>query len=236
MDGPVARRKKSPYRQRPVFVPLFLAAWKVLVGCLCICLFLVAGKVLVGSLCIPSGGPAIDPATLLIEETDFPPGWKVCESGRSRNPNETYGAEEVVYITFCFPESPAQSEEELRLHSGSRGGEDIYRYCNAGRAARGYDALAFFPREEEWWQVPEELQRMRITATRWRTGCTDQWFRGMMHCEFVGQYDEYVVLYTMTIPVDRPEWMPISEFASIGEKIDRKMTGRTSIETPIPGD
>jgi len=58
----------------------------------------------------------------------------------------------------------------------------------------------------------------------------------MMHCEFVGQYDEYVVLYTMTIPVDRPEWMPISEFASIGEKIDRKMTGRTSIETPIPGD
>ena len=231
MDGPVARRKKSPYRQRPVSVPLFLAAWKVLVGCLCICLFLVAGKVLVGCLCIPSGGPAVDPATLLIEETDFPPGWKVCQSGRYRgNPA---GAEEVVFVSFCFSESSVQSREELYHSARARGGEDIYRYCSEGRARWAWEHNVYvgetFPGADEWWQVPEEVGQIDIRADQWRIGCTDQWFRNEVSCMFRARYGEYLVVFGATMAVKEREVMTISEFVSILEKIDRKMVSSTKM-------
>jgi len=180
----------------------------------------IAGLVLIGCLCT---GPAVDPAALLLEASDLPVEWEVCGGGRTSDP----GAEEAgAFIEFCFSGYELVQTEER-----------IYRYCNAGRAAQEYEHLVTFPNPpfpQEY--VPEALQRLKVTATRWQARCTDRFFLGIVYCGFTAQYDEYVVLFTAPITVDGQVRMTVPQFASIVEKIDRKMAGRASTGTPTPGD
>lgn len=231
MGGHFVRRKKSPYRWRPVSVPLFLAAGKVLAVCLCLFLFLMGGKLLVGCfLCaISPGGPAIDPARLLIEVTDLPPGWTVCESGKylaeRASPNLTEGAEEVAFVAFCFAKPPI-----------ARAGQRIYRYCSEGKAVWEWEHNPYIgkwlPGAEDRWQTPGEVKQIDIRADRWRVGCSDQRFRNEVFCSFSAQYDEYLVSFSATIGVKGQELITVSELVSILEEIDRKMVERNALVTP----
>ncbi len=208
MKHKILRQKEGMNRQ--VYALLLLTIGLGLIGCY---------------LGIPTT-PAMDTATLLLEVTDLPSGWTVRESGRYRNnPNLTEGAEEVVFVSFRFADPEASS------------GESIYRYHSDGRAAweYGHGTFSYWP-GEDWWQVPQELQQIDITANQWRVGCTDRWFSNEMFCSFVAQYGEYLVHFSATIAVDGQEVMTVAEFASILEKIDQKMVNREIPRDPNDSD
>lgn len=176
-------------------------------------------------LCGPSSTRPVDPALLLIETSDFPPGWTVWESGKyDENPNLTEGAEEVAFVSFHFTEPSAWA------------GQHIYRYCGEGRAAWEWEHNVYIgkdlPGPEEWWQIPEELRQIDIRADQWFIGCTDRWFREEMGCEFRARYGEYLVGFGATIAIKGREVMTIAQFASILGRIDRKIVERNALVTP----
>lgn len=187
--------------------------------------------------CGPSSTSPVDPALLLIEASDLPPGWTECKRGKHvESPNLTEGAEEMAFVIFCFAESSIRPGQDVYRYSRIRAGLDVYRYCGEGRAAWEWEHNVYIgkdlPGPEEWWQIPEDMERVDIRADQWRVGCTDRWFHDRTLCCFTARYGEYVVNFSATVAVKGQEVITMPELASILEEIDRKMVERNVLVAP----
>ncbi len=157
-----------------------------------------------------SAGPPIDPAELLLDESDYPPGWSLCDSGKYRNPGSTEGAEEMAFKSFCFAGPQA------------RAGQDIYRFRSERKAARKYRYLEkyFFSGIH---QTPEvSLEGLR--ADQWHFAC--KYYQDVTICKILARYDEYIVFSTAMRIVEGQEVLTLSGFISMIRRIDQKMVER----------
>jgi hypothetical protein len=161
-------------------------------------------------------------ADLLIEAHNMPEHWAVAEYSATTRDEE--GQISGAYISFYYTETAFFV----------RGGEDIYRYGSISRADRHYRRLedsVFTPNIRQTVSVvPEGFTFSSITADQWRFACHESTFSPTPEfgnvrtiCQFLAQYDEFIVYFTITTQVEDEAMTTIDQVQSIIETIDQKM-------------
>lgn len=162
-------------------------------------------------------------ADLLIDVHNMPENWAVAEYSETTRDEE--GQISGAHISFYYTETSFFV----------RGGEHIYRYRSTSRADRHYRRLEdyrFTPNIRQTVSVvPEGFTFSSITAAQWRFGCmyttfspTPEFGNGRTICQFLAQYDEFIVYFTITTQVEDETMITIDQVQAILEAIDKKMS------------
>jgi hypothetical protein len=187
-----------------------------------LCLFLLA--VFISACGVSSPPRDFADADLLIGKSVMPDNWSMLEVSSKWLWNE--GQEGGTYITFYATNTTFLV----------RGGEDIYRFKNASRAAWHYKR---FEREHfnddryyitTPWEVPEGFKFFKSLANQCRFACAgDNFSLGTLTgktatiCIYLAQYEEYLIFFSITIERDGVYYISVEEIAPILEAIDHKM-------------
>lgn len=145
--------------------------------------------------------------TLLVSTTVFPEGWEQIGSGV---PSAAFGIERLG-ITFS-----------TRIHGVAA--YDVYRAVDTRTATVGYrDFMSYFSSNQRntEWGVPSELADYSSVAEQFRIGCSIAYPGGVEHCQFVGRYNVYVVIFHAYMS---SEQMTYQDFERILKDIDSRMT------------
>ena len=111
----------------------------------------------------------------------FPDGWLPQGDARARDATVRFGIEK---IGNCL------------VAPGVVACHDVYRAASAGKARTGYtDFMLDFDylEEETGWSLPPELRYHSQIADQYRLECTAWRSGGYERCQFIAQYDVYLV-------------------------------------------
>jgi hypothetical protein len=156
----------------------------------------------------PPVGPC-DIETLLVNEALLPKGWKEQGPPRSVEATVRFGVEKLG-TSFSTPTRGVAIQ-------------DVYRATDARAAVVGYkDFMSFFSlREEETeWVLPVGLVYRSPVADQSRLGCSTNRSSGVERCQFIGQYDVYLVKFHTYMSSDM---MTYQDLERILRDIDRRM-------------
>jgi len=183
-------------------------------------LVVLSGAILAASCC--GRAPARDFATkdLLIDLSAFPPGWSVTiPQGTAL---EKYGQMEGVDIQF----NAQATSLVVAMHR-------VYRYQNVRDASTWYDRLLDIEFNDNSivsltpWTIPGQLPYQSPLAKMSRFACHDSNVGGQATvCEFMGQYEEYIVIFhTVMTPDDMSpqSYMTFADLEPILVAIDERM-------------
>lgn len=162
----------------------------------------------------------------------MPEGWALSEFAARHDADE--GEENSAYRTFYIPDAPYLIKS----------GEDIYRYEKKGLADWNYKRLqkklmtpTYY--EISSWETPGDFKFISSSAKQWRFACAYSTFspspefgKQSKNCRYLAQYEEYIVLFTITTEVDQATFVSIQEIVSILEKVDTRMASYLSAEHP----
>lgn len=143
---------------------------------------------------------------LLIDESVVPNEWYLSTSG---DPATRFGV-----------------EFQSMIFTSQYGGGiyDIYRERSIRNARDGYRGLVksyFSPRAKfTEWELPPEIMYQSSTADQAQLGCATDIFSKVQHCQFVAQYNVYIVWFD----ADMSEVMTYADFEAVLQEIDRRMT------------
>lgn len=166
-------------------------------------------------------------ADLLIDEVDMPEGWKEAEY-TDNYPYDTEGARNLAYRNFSF-------EPTTYL---VKAGHDVYRYRNPFYARRGYTAyekryMGQRPSDLSPWETPSEFNVTDSVALQWRFACKYSSFAPAPEfgnksriCMFLGQYEEFIIVFSATTEVDSTTFITLKEVSNIITIIDQKMADK----------
>ena len=156
--------------------------------------------------CVPPPAAPCEIETLLIDKSVVPKEWK--QQGPPGDPPDRFGVER---ISILFSTS---------THGG--GMQDIFRAWDKREASRGYyDFMSHFSvREGETeWEIPPEITYRSQVADQSRLGCSTHLPSGVQHCQFIAQYEVYIVRFH----ADMSEVMTYADLERILQDIDRRM-------------
>jgi hypothetical protein len=155
----------------------------------------------------------------------MPSGWTLDRIIQSINDNEGQGSGASAGFSA---ESPPYYARAL---------ESLYRYDSSGKVARHYDRFeqTYFNDDSIYrttpWDVPVGFSFSSSTATKWRFGCAGSNFNigpqdgtTSTICNYLAQYDEFLVFFTVTIQIDDQSFLTTSELVSLVEAIDQKIS------------
>jgi hypothetical protein len=149
---------------------------------------------------------------LPIDTSAFPPG-----------PGWVMGAE-GPFVPASSPLGGSAGDEQIAAIFYGNGGvanEQIYRFESREEAAKEYDRrLTADFRQGAYdtpWIVPSEVSRS-TAADQSFLACSEQ--GGIPMCQFIGQYEEYIVLFTTHMP---PSFMTYTDLEHVLQAIDQQM-------------
>lgn len=160
-------------------------------------------------LCVPPPAAPCAIETLLVSETVFPERWEQQGLPDSRGAPASFGVERIG----------------IGFSTSTRGGavQAVYRAFDTRTAAAGYhDFMSYFSvreRETEW-TLPAELTYHSQIADQFRLGCSTHSASGVQRCQFIGQYNVYLVVFHTYMSSDL---MTYEDFEHILQDIDRRM-------------
>jgi hypothetical protein len=163
-----------------------------------------------GSLaCITNTTPPPAPCsieTLLIDENVVPTAWKFNMAGV---PAKRFGVEfETVYFVSEY----------------GGGIQDVYREWSERAADKAYREMVATNFGERAalaaWTVPSGLTYQSSIANQAQLGCTTDVVRRSRHCQYIGLYGPYVVLFL----ADMSEVMTYADFEFVLQSIDQRMS------------
>lgn len=150
---------------------------------------------------------------LLLDESAFPEGWRAYEW--TFNPRERLPAQQVgrsYYRHKCPYSSVVAGHEAYRFVGGARCADIAYRSR----------IPVWFARMEGWgpWSVPSELRYQSAIADQFQFACRAAQDSSVQACQFVGQYEEYVVVFETFISRD---CMTLGDLGWILVGVDERM-------------
>ena len=153
---------------------------------------------------------------LLIEQSCFPPGWYVVVANAVPSEKRERRAEDAIGI-WLEPSSPDLTGA----------GYEVYRYKSIPAARSAFDK--WVKREFNSssigsltaWEVPSELPYRSSVADRSRLGCHVSGITGTRICQFMGQYDEFMVIFYTGFG---EQHMTYAALEHILQTIDERMT------------
>jgi hypothetical protein len=161
----------------------------------------------------PYPTPAFSVEELLLDESAFPEGWRALTPS---DPDRRIPAEQLgrhLLPSRCHP-----------LMVGAT--HDVYRfYGGASSAAEEYPEELGFWFSRNWgdWGISPELSYGSAVADQYRFGCyLDEEFHNI-HCRGLGQYEEYIVVFSAKLDPDHPECLSYTDLEKILIAIDEKM-------------
>jgi hypothetical protein len=194
-------------RHRSAGIAAFLAVF-LLLALSCVCLQ-VTGRI--GY--VPHPTPAFAIEELLLDESAFPEGWRALTPS---DPDRRIAAEQLgrhLLTEKCHP-----------LMVGAT--HDVYRfYGGASAAAEEYPeqvAFWFSPNLGDW-SVHPELSYESAVADQYRFGCYLHKDFHNRHCRGLGQYEEYIVVFSAKLDPDHPECLSYTDLEKILIAIDEGM-------------
>lgn len=161
---------------------------------------------------------------LLIDVADMPNKWQEAEYS-ANDPYDKEAAENNAFRYFRYTDTPYLA----------KAGEDIYRYKNQSLAARNYQ---WFEREYlepsnydiTSWQTPEGFEFHSAFANRWSFVCAYNTFSPAPEfghkariCQYLAQYQEFIVLFGITIERDDKIFITVNDVRTILVKLDEKI-------------
>jgi hypothetical protein len=147
--------------------------------------------------------------TLLVDEAVFPEGWTQQGIPDSRGAPASFGVERIG-IGFS-----------TRIRGVA--GQAVYRAFDIRAAVAGYrDFMSYFSvREGETeWSLPTEFTWRSQIADQFRLGCSTHRSSGVQRCQFIGQYDVYLVRFHTYMSSDL---MTYEDLECILQDIDLRM-------------
>jgi hypothetical protein len=163
-------------------------------------------------------------ADLLVSPSVVPSDWSLDQVYESVHDSE--GQESGAAIGF-LAESPPYIARAL---------ETVYRYSSTGKAVGYYERFerAYFNDASIYrtspWEVPPGFVFSSASAHQWRFGCAGSNFsigpesgRRSVICNYLAQYDEFLVLFTVTMEIDDHSFMTLTELTTVIEAIDQKV-------------
>lgn len=160
----------------------------------------------------------------MIDKSAMPLGWE-SEEPIEYYPYDKEGADNLALIDFYYSDTPFLV----------RAGEDVYRFRNQYFANISYSHLvnAYMTQRANDvtpWQTPIGLDFTSSTADRCRFACAENSFSPSPEfgskariCLYLAQYDEFIIMFRITIEVDNNVFISIDEVKNIIEEIDAKM-------------
>ena len=160
-------------------------------------------------ICRPPPAAPCDIEVLLVNEAVLPEGWEQQGLPRSKDAPVSFGVEKIGTVF-------STRTRGVVIHH-------VYRAFDTRAAVAGYkDFMSFFAaREEETeWSLPAELTYHSQVADRFRLGCSTHRPSGVQRCQFIGQYDVYLVRFHTYMSSDL---MTYADFERILQGIDQRM-------------
>jgi len=162
-----------------------------------------------------SGGPSTQRAftlqDLLVDVSVFPPGWEESPNGPSADELAPF-SDDVRYvarISLVFYTANGVAVEEINQFHDEKEATDEFNQWLEREFAPGDS--------HEPWFVPTDIQYQSIIADQVHFACGDN---GKTFCRFLGQYDEYIVLFNAHTS---PNFMTYADFEQILWAIDEQM-------------
>jgi hypothetical protein len=157
---------------------------------------------------------------LLIDSSVFPVGWQV--SAAAASPTERLGQIGGSQIEF---------RASVPILVGAI--QSVFRFRSSASAASRFDRMqaSWFNSNSVFsitpWELPSQLPYYSAVADKSRFACHDTEVGGRATvCQFIGQYDEYIVVFhTVMTPEDmQPQsYMTFANLECILEAIDERM-------------
>jgi len=155
----------------------------------------------------PAPGPC-DISALLVDETVFPPGWE------QQGPPSSKGA----------PVSFGVERRGVSFSTRSRGVavQHVYRGTDARATSEAYSDFMsdFAVREGETeWVLPPGLTFESSLADQFRVGCSTDRGSGVQRCQFIAQYQAYLVRFHTYMS---PDLMNFDDLERVLRDVDRR--------------
>lgn len=154
---------------------------------------------------------------LLLDLSVFPEGWEVSSPpGPTPSGDGAIFADESIAIWFRFRPDP--STLLAACH-------EVYRFRWANRAAREFrkqQPILFNSQSIALltpWEVPDELPYRSLFAEQSHFACAKSGITNKWGCRFMGQYEEYLVIFSTTMG----ERMSYRDLELILQTIDKRM-------------
>jgi hypothetical protein len=182
--------------------------------------------VVVGSLVVACRGTpqrTFSDADLLVLPTVMPPNWRLDQL--NGNVHDSEGQESGAAIGF-ITENPPYLARAL---------ETVYRYSSASKSASQYKrfALTYFNDSSIYrtspWEVPPGIA-FSSAADQWRFGCAGSNFStgpqdgsNSLVCDYLAQYDEFLIFFTVTTQIDDHTFMTLKELVTVITAADQRI-------------
>ncbi len=148
--------------------------------------------------------------TLLVDISVFPEGWEVIQPPKPYPLEEMPLVDESMTIRFIY--APGDPERRLRA------GHFVFRFQWTDWAAEEFQnqqRIVFSAQPK----IPEKFSYQSIIADQFLFGCSENRSTDRTGCDFLGQYEEYLVLFG----TDLGEGMSYDDLERILKEIDHKM-------------
>lgn len=147
---------------------------------------------------------------LLIDQDIVPPGWELTDP--------LFPVGDTLCTTECATIGFKVTDDESSIEYG---GHDAYRYRSAGIARRTFEKMYL------------SATRLQTSASGWtyqspvaeqsHFGCGNMAGNVGVYCEWGGQYEEYIVVFGVTVPPGEVSLANIEQVEEMARAIDEKM-------------